>query len=254
MIGKALTGLVGATALIVGGPLFVVTAAMGDAQPEPSQAAAEDIPPRMMELYRAAVWERCPTLPWSVLAAVGKIESNHGQLGGAALLPDGRVEPPIVGRVLDGTGGTREILDTDGDRYDGDDEYDRAVGPMQFIPSTWSAYGVDANRDGVRDPHHAIDATWSAARYLCSLGAHDTDQLADALLGYNNPWEYVEEVLAQAAAYATTSLGIQTASPTLISMVLANPRLQIYEAGRADIATGRIDARVLTVLQLASET
>ena len=125
---------------------------------------------------------------------------------------------------------------------------------MQFIPSTWRSYGVDATGDGVADPHNAIDATWSAARYLCALGADDSSHVADALWSYNNSWEYVEDVLAQAAAYATATVGIQPADPTLIAVALANPRLDIYEAGREDIAAGRIDARVLQVLQLASQT
>lgn len=254
MIGKALAAFAAGTGLMLGAPLFVVTAAMGDTQPEPSSVAVEDIPGRFLELYRGAVAAQCPTLPWSVLAAVGKIESNHGRHGGGELQPDGRIDPPIIGIPLDGTRGTAVILDTDGGRLEGDAVYDRAVGTMQFIPSTWRSYGMDASGDGVADPHNAIDATWSAARYLCALGADDSSRVADALWSYNNSWEYVDDVLAQAATYATTSVGIQPADPTLIAVVLANPRLDIYEAGREDIAAGRIDSRVLQVLQLASQT
>ena len=254
MIGKALAAFAAGTGLMIGTPLFVVTAAAGDTQPAPSTAAVEDIPARFLGLYHGAVSAQCPTLPWSVLAAVGKIESNHGRHGGGELQPDGRIEPPIIGIPLDGTRGTARILDTDGGRLDGDALYDRAVGPMQFIPSTWRSYGVDASGDGVADPHNAIDATWSAARYLCALGANDPSQVSDALWSYNHSWPYVEEVLAQASAYATAAVGIQPADPTLIAMVLTNPRLDIYEAGRGDIAAGRIDARVLQVLQLASQT
>ncbi len=254
MIGKALAAFAAGTGLLVGAPLFVVTAAMGDAQPEPSSAATEDIPPRFLELYRGAASEQCPTLPWSVLAAIGKIESNHGRFGGGQLQPDGRIDPPIIGVALDGTRGTARILDTDGGRLDGDAVFDRAVGPMQFIPSTWRSYGIDASRDGVADPHNAIDATWSAARYLCALGADDPSRVTDAIWSYNHSWEYVDRVMAQASAYATAAVGIQPASATLVAMVLANPRLDIYEAGREDIAAGRIDARVLHVLQLASQT
>jgi hypothetical protein len=254
MIGKALAALAAGTGLLVGAPVFVVTAAMGDAQPEPSSAALEDIPPRFLELYRGAVSEQCPTLPWSVLAAIGKTESNHGRFGGGELQPDGRIDPPIIGVALDGTRGTSRILDTDGGRLDGDTVFDRAVGPMQFIPGTWRSYGIDASRDGVADPHSAIDAIWSAARYLCALGADDPLRVADAIWSYNHSWEYVDDVMAQASAYATAAVGIQLAGPTLIAMVLANPRLDIYEAGREDIAAGRIDARVLQVLQLASQT
>lgn len=254
MIGKALAAFAAGTGLLVGAPLFVVTAAMGDAQQEPSSTALGDIPAQFLELYHGAVSEQCPTLPWSVLAAIGRIESNHGRFGGGQLQPDGRIDPPIIGIALDGTRGTARILDTDGGRFDGDHVFDRAVGPMQFIPGTWRSYGVDASRDGVADPHNAIDATWSAARYLCALGADDPSRVADAIWSYNHSWEYVDEVMAQASAYATAAVGIQPATPTLIAMALANPRLDIYEAGREDIAAGRIDARVLQVLQLASQT
>ena len=254
MIGKALSAFAAGTGLMLGAPLFVVTAAMGDTQPAPSSAAGEDIPGRFIELYRGAVSAQCPTLPWSLLAAVGRIESNHGRHGGGELQPDGRIEPPIIGIPLDGTRGTARILDTDGGRLDGDAVHDRAVGPMQFIPSTWRSYGVDATGDGAADPHNAIDATWSAARYLCALGADDPSHVADAIWSYNNSWEYVEDVLAQAAGYAGAAVGVQPADPTLIAVVLANSRLDIYEAGREDIAAGRIDARVLQVLQLASQT
>ena len=254
MIGKALAVFAAGTGLMVAAPLFVATAAMGDTQPAPSSAAVEDIPGRFIELYRGAVAAQCPTLPWSVLAAVGKIESNHGRHGGGELQPDGRIEPPIIGIPLDGTRGTAVILDTDGGRFDGDVVYDRAVGPMQFIPSTWRSYGVDGSGDGVADPHNAVDATWSAVRYLCALGADDPSRVADALWSYNNSWDYVDDVLAQAGKYAMTAVGIHPANRTLIAMVLSNPRLDIDEAGREDIAAGRSDARVLQVLQLASQT
>lgn len=222
------------------------------AGPLPSTTAIADIPANFLSLYQEAVAQRCPTLPWSVLAAVGKIESDHGRVGGGALQPNGRVSPPIIGIPLDGSSGTQEIRDTDGGLFDGDPVHDRAVGPMQFIPSTWALLGIDASGDGLADPHNAIDAIHTGARYFCDAGAGDPAQLRRALWTYNNSWDYVDEVLAWAARYATlTSSG--PADPVLIAAVLGSPRLEIYAAGRRDIAAGRIDNRVMATLLLAAE-
>ena len=240
--------------IALGGPLLAVTAASGSPQLPPTGTALAGVPPAYLALYQDATTQRCPGMPWSVLAAIGKVESDHGRLGGARLHPDGTVSPRIIGVALDGSPGVRRIRDTDGGRYDGDPVYDRAVGPMQFIPSTWAAYGIDASGNGIADPHNAIDAIHSAARYLCASGASDPTRLDRAILAYNRSTAYRDRVLQIAAEYATDGLGgTATATPTLIAMVLANPNLDIYPAGRDDIATGRIDARVLTLLQHLSE-
>ena len=76
--------------------------------------------------------------------------------------------PGIYGIPLNGSNKTAEILDTDAGQYDNDTTYDRAVGPMQFIPSTWSVVGVDADGDGVRNPQDIDDAALGTAVYLCS--------------------------------------------------------------------------------------
>jgi hypothetical protein len=235
-------------------PALVLAAAGGGPSPqEPTQHALADIPPDYLALYQDATARRCPTLPWHVLAAIGKVESDHGRLGGARLQPDGTVTPPIIGVALDGSPGVARILDTDHGRYDGDPIYDRAVGPMQFIPSTWAAYGLDASGSGISDPHNAVDAIHAAARYLCENGASDPQHIPRAILAYNRSTTYRDRVLEIANGYATAGGAASTASPTLISMVLANPRLDIYPAGREDIAAGRIDARVLTVLLQLSQ-
>jgi membrane-bound lytic murein transglycosylase B len=91
-------------------------------------------------------------LPWSVLAAIGRVESDHGRFGGAQLRVDGYGTKPIRGIALDGRPGIALVRDTDRGALDGDDIYDRAVGPMQIIPSTWDAIGVDANDDGRPTP------------------------------------------------------------------------------------------------------
>ena len=104
---------------------------------------------------------------WTLLAAIGRVESNHGRFGGAQLRDDGYGTRPIRGIPLDGRPDVALIRDTDGGRLDGDTTYDRAVGPMQFIPSTWQSVGVDADGDGRRDPNNIFDAAQGAAVYLC---------------------------------------------------------------------------------------
>lgn len=218
----------------------------------PSDEAIGDVPPLVLAAYRDAVRQRCPAIPWSVLAGIGKVESDHGRFGRGRLQADGRVTPPIIGIPLDGTNGTAEIRDTDDGLFDGDVVYDRAVGPMQFIPGTWATHGVDASGDGLADPHNAIDAIHAAAGYLCAVGGDDPTGLRRALWSYNRSWDYVDEVLDWAARYQSAPLA-GAADSVLVATVLANPRLDIYAAGRRDIAAGRIDNRVLVTLQLASQ-
>ena len=76
--------------------------------------------------------------------------------------------PASSASPLDGSNGTAEITDTDAGQYDNDQKFDRAVGPMQFIPSTWSVVGVDGDGDGKRNPQDIDDAALATAVYLCS--------------------------------------------------------------------------------------
>jgi membrane-bound lytic murein transglycosylase B len=142
-------------------------------------------------------------LRWSVIAAIGRVESNHGRFGGAQLRADGSTTIPIRGIPLDGRPGVARILDSDGGAYDGDTVYDRAVGPMQFLPSTWPFVAADGNGDGKMDPNNIFDAALGAARYLCAGDADLSNraQLAAAVMRYNHSAEYVALVLALAAAY-----------------------------------------------------
>jgi membrane-bound lytic murein transglycosylase B len=142
-------------------------------------------------------------IPWPLLAGIGRVESDHGRFADSQLYADGETVPRIIGIPLDGHG-TALIRDTDHGRLDGDTVYDRAVGPMQFIPSTWAGWGVDANHDGKIDPSNIFDAAAAAADYLCRAGgnlATGPGQVA-AVLAYNHSSAYLTEVLALEKAYA----------------------------------------------------
>ena len=172
-----------------------------------SALAADGIPQTALLAYeQAALWEdgvnpACG-ITWPLLAGIGRVESDHGRFAGAVLHTDGTSSPPVIGIPLDGKG-TALILDTDHGRLDGDTVYDRAVGPMQFIPSTWTGYGVDANHDGVADPFNIFDAAAAAARYLCAASTLTTHAgQVRAVLAYNHSDAYVAEVLALEQAYA----------------------------------------------------
>ena len=91
-------------------------------------------------------------------------ESNHGQPAARRSTTDGRSSPPIYGPPLDGTDGNKAIQDTDDGQLDGDQAWDRAIGPMQFIPTTWNKYAVDADGNGVADPHDIDDAALASAQ------------------------------------------------------------------------------------------
>ncbi|MER5984442.1 lytic murein transglycosylase [Streptomyces sp. NPDC001787] len=134
-------------------------------------------------------------LPWQLLAAIGKVES--GQARGGRVDAHGTTLTPILGPVLDGAGFAM-IRDTDDGAYDGDTTYDRAVGPMQFIPSTWAHWGKDGNGDGRKDPNNIFDAALAAGHYLCA-GTRDLSVRADldrAILSYNHSDTYLRTVLS----------------------------------------------------------
>jgi membrane-bound lytic murein transglycosylase B len=172
------------------------------------------IPATVLASYRKAaaalaVEKTSCHLTWPLLAGIGKVETNHGRTWGskARLTAAGEVVPTILGPVLNGHNGVGMLLDTDGGALDHDRQYDRAVGPMQFVPATWREFGRDGNGDGNKDPNNVWDASLGAANYLCA-GNRNLAVSADrraAILAYNTSSAYVRSVLAWAAAYQRAS-------------------------------------------------
>ena len=209
--------LTGAARLSGGAPSWALTLASVPAkvaEPEPATPpvitglAANGIPNVVLNAYRVAAARMASAKPscgidWSLLAGIGRVESNHGRYGGAVLNPDGTASPRILGPALDGVK-FAYIADSDGGKWDGDTRYDRAMGPMQFIPTTWRAYAVDADGNGTTDPFDIDDVALAAANYLCTAGGDlrtDAGQRR-AVFAYNHSDSYVNQVLALARAYA----------------------------------------------------
>ncbi|MFD7069415.1 lytic murein transglycosylase [Streptomyces sp. NPDC059913] len=161
-------------------------------------SAESGIPASVLAAYKKAertvrASDAACRLPWQLLAAIGKVESGHAR--GGRVDGNGTTFSPILGPVLDGRGFAM-IKDTDNGAYDGDSTHDRAVGPMQFIPSTWATWGQDGNGDGRKDPNNVYDAALAAGRYLCA-GSRDLSLAADldrAVLSYNHSDAYLRTV------------------------------------------------------------
>jgi membrane-bound lytic murein transglycosylase B len=193
-------------------------------------ASASGIPAVALTAYERAATvidaaDRACHLPWQLVAAIGRVESDHGRANGNVLTARGIATPGIYGPALNGRHGTSEIRDTDAGQYDADATFDRAVGPMQFIPSTWAIVGVDADNDGQRNPQDIYDAALASAVYLCS-GSDDLSTEAgqrSAVFRYNHSRRYVDLVLAIEQAYlagdysevpnGTTSTGFDLGNP-----------------------------------------
>lgn len=179
-----------------------------DAQWLLQAAEKTGIPARALRAYvaaAAAASDSTPTcgLAWNTVAAVGFVESAHGTHGGGNLSAAGQASGLMVGPSLNGVG-FAAIADTDGGVLDNDAHWDHAVGPMQFIPSTWRLAGRDGNGDGTADPFNIDDAALSAAAYLCANGRDLTspEGWRDAIYSYNQSDAYIRQVRAQATEYA----------------------------------------------------
>lgn len=170
--------------------------------------SASSIPQAALAAYQRAEAvinkaDRGCKIPWELIAAIGRVESDHGRFGGNTLDDDGVARPGIYGVPLNGKNNTQDISDTDAGQYDNDTRHDRAVGPMQFIPSTWAVVGVDGDSDGTRNPQDIDDAALATAVYLCS---GDDDLSAEkgqraSVYRYNHSNDYVDLVLSIMQAY-----------------------------------------------------
>jgi membrane-bound lytic murein transglycosylase B len=140
---------------------------------------------------------------WWAIAGISRVEGHHGSYGGAVLDDVGDSMPRIIGIQLNGTNQTQVVPDTDGGALDGDPAYDRAIGPMQFIPQTWATFAADGNDDGSATPFNLYDATLAAAHYLCraSGGLAAEPGLRAAYFSYNHSDAYVARVLTFARLY-----------------------------------------------------
>lgn len=151
-------------------------------------SAHTGIPERALRAYASAQLTLATENPrcgigWNTLAGIGWVESGHGSHDGAALLDTGYPDRPILGPPL--SGGIR------------------AIGPMQFIPSTWRRWGSDGNADGVADPNQIDDAALAAARYLCAGGSLSSPAVwRRAVFSYNHSQAYVDKVAAVATSYS----------------------------------------------------
>ena len=179
---KLLFGVFAAVFLVLGlMALGLSTAMVGGGAP--SQDAQRDIPPQLLPVYQTAA-DSCPGLPWSVLAAIGKVETDHG-----------RSTAPGV---------------QSGANFAG------AAGPMQIgvggkAGNTFAAYAVDADGGGP-SVYSPADAIFTAASYLCANGANKGANVAGAVFAYNHADWYVTKVLAIASAYAA-SQGLPPGAP-----------------------------------------
>jgi membrane-bound lytic murein transglycosylase B len=183
-----------------------------------------ELPPPVMEgripavaydAYRSAS-DAAPSIAagcvvdWTILAGIAQVESDHGRTAGEHdVTANGDVVPPIRGLPLNGESGTEAVPDTDGGELDGDRTWDRAVGPLQFIPARWRELGRDGNADGVVDPDNIYDAAHTAVAHLCvrSPGTYsDPADLRNALLTYNPSRRYADEVLGWVEVYGSAPI------------------------------------------------
>ena len=203
----------------------------GDVEQIVASSSTNGIPSAALAAYQRAetvinAADASCNISWQLVAAIGRVESDHGRFGGNVLDADGTAQPGIRGLPLNGVGNVALIRDTDAGQYDDDTEFDRAVGPMQFIPSTWSVVGVDADNDGVRNPQDIDDAALATAVYLCS-GDDDLSTLSGqraSVFRYNHSDSYVDLVLSIMDAYlegdfmavpdGTTAAGFLSPDPT----------------------------------------
>jgi Transglycosylase SLT domain len=235
--------LLAGAALALLGVVIVGGLAGGRSTGGPSPIALADIPADYLLAYEREAARY--GIDWAILAAIGKIECDHGRSRAAGCNPPG---------TENGAG---------------------ATGPMQFLGATWrrgtpsliipavgpptrttiDGYAADGDGDGVADVWNPADAIAGAARLLRANGA--PGDYRRAVFAYNHANWYVRQVLEVAAAYrsavstvATPQIGNPAAA---VAAVLGNPRIQLTGVQRVDLASGLIDPRVVALLAWLGE-
>ncbi|OBK75476.1 lytic transglycosylase [Mycobacterium sp. 1274761.0] len=215
---------------------FHIASAAGISGPLPSAVVSSPgtlrIPMISLNAYQNAERMMAASYPgcgisWNLLAGIGRIESMHAN--GGATDASGSAVRPIYGPTLDGTLPGNEVIEMS--RVANRVTYARAMGPMQFLPGTWSRYASDGNGDGKADVQNVFDASLAAARYLCSggLNLRDQSQVMTAILRYNNSMAYAQNVLGWAAAYATGVVPIDLPPITGPIPPIADAHLDNYQ-------------------------
>jgi hypothetical protein len=177
-------------------------------------AAGTDIPQIVLQAYQhaadmSAFLHPSCHLSWQDLAALGRIESDNAQHANTRIAANGDTYPPILGPPLDGSGGNAALPLPPLSYYDGPGPWEEAVGPMQFLPTSWTSVAMVGGSDPTPDPNNVFDAAISAANYLCRAvgpaGRLDTTSgLETAYYSYNHSDSYVAEALSNATYYGAT--------------------------------------------------
>ncbi|WP_037606750.1 C40 family peptidase [Streptacidiphilus rugosus] len=189
--GGALLLVAAATVTVLATLLTLATGGLGGSGVSaPSSAAVADIPAAMLTLYQQAA-AACPGLPWTVLAAIGKVESDHGR--------------------------ARDQVSSAG-----------ALGPMQFEPDTFASYIRPVPPGGAAPPTpwDRTDAVYAASRLLCANGARGGRDIPGAIYAYNHDHSYVTHVLDSARAYGAAPAAVTTSGPAA-GRALAYARSQL---------------------------
>ncbi len=167
----------------------------------------DEIPDAALAAYQrsAAVMDKASPgsrLHWTLLAAVGRVLTDHGLRGDHRVDDRGNVRPGIVGKPVLARGGQR-VGDTEAGLLDKDRRFDRPVGPMLLTPADWSVVGVDGDTDGKRNPQDLDDASLALAVLLCAPGENlrTTEGKRAALPRINESPDFVRAVLEVEADY-----------------------------------------------------
>jgi hypothetical protein len=169
-------------------------------QLESNLLPTDGIPSVALSAYQQAASTLQQSMPacnirWEDIAGIGRVESDNGQTNGPAarVTPGGTLFPPIYGPLLDGSDGFPAIASTDNGRLEGGGVWARAVGPLQFLPSTWESYAASDIGDSPPDPQNYYDAAYTAGIYLCTNGGDLSTPagLEHAVYAYNHDTAYV---------------------------------------------------------------